>query len=86
MMSKRTEAKKIGQNNATEPHKKCVLPWTTGRLPSADLSKFGPAWERGSSATGMSGGVEKQPGSSLPMSPQLEPPGQLPHEWSGKLW
>lgn len=57
MMTKRTEAKRTGQNNATEPDSKCILPWTTGRIPSTGLSKFGSAWERESSATGMTGSV-----------------------------
>lgn len=56
-MPKRTEAKITGQNNATKSDSKCILPWTTGRLPSAHLSKFGTAWERESRATSMSGSV-----------------------------
>lgn len=54
MMTKRTGANITGQNNGKGP---LSCPGPTGRLLSAGLSKFGPAWQRESNATGMSGSV-----------------------------
>lgn len=71
MMTKRPEVNITGQNTAIGPYSKCILPEATGRLPSRELCKFVPSWEREgtiSSTISRSVSGEKYWGISLPMN------------------